>query len=310
MVVKSSHNHHQRNFEALRDELSEAKRGASSRATQFHQTRQKGDVVQQEQSVPDPEPLLRGAPRHPVLEYQRNTTRGIWPASYKDPILIPSVAGPVETETGLYGEPSMVRKAVHPYQQGQGPVIGKPQGIPVPMGSLKQTNERYNPDMFRYPPGTNTVGGAPSLPLGSDFPPIGRGSNPSSDYFRPYGPNSPNSFGNLPFYGNVDAYAPFQEIVSPWEKAGILVSMRKGSSSECKGEECKRHGENELLNLFRRGIAPVQDVWEYMVQDKDGFVIKLENRRYINDGDVVDHVIGKGGPYRAHMFVQNKYIYV
>jgi hypothetical protein len=134
---------------------------------------------------------------------------------------------------------------------------------------------------------------------------MARTNLPSGDFFRPQGPNSPNAAGNMPFYGNVDAYAPFQEINSPWEKAGILVKHDGGNLGDHHLE--KNH---ELLNLYRRAIAPVQDVWEYTVQDKNGFIIKLENRKFIENGDVVDHVIGKGGPFKAHVFVQNKYIYV
>ena len=276
VIVKSMQNEHHKTIERLRQQV-EAR---DTRDASFLESSPSGSR----------EPV----PPHPVLEYQRNIDKGIHPANYKDPIRILDVAGPMSS--GLYGR--------RPYGPNQGPILGKPQNIAVPMGSLKQTNERYNPDMF-LSPGYRPNPEGLSLPLGSDFPPVGRGVNPSSDFYRPQGPNSPSTFGALPFYGNVDAYAPFQEINSPWEKAGLLVSAKGG----CQGDSC-RGKDSELLNLFRRAIAPVQDVWEYMVQDRDGFIIKLENRRFIENGDIVDHVIGKGGPYKAHMFVQNKYINV
>ena len=116
----------------------------------------------------------------------------------------------------------------------------------------------------------------------------------SSQFFRPYGPNIP--VGDVPFIGSVNSYAPFPEVVTPWEKAGILTS----------------HKDDQILNLYRRPIAPLQDLWEYQVQDKDGFVIKLVGVNYIDNGDIIQHVIGKNGlgPWKAHLFVENKYIWV
>jgi hypothetical protein len=134
-----------------------------------------------------------------------------------------------------------------------------PMGLQVPMGSLKATSERYNKDAFvRRLPGSIS--------------------------------------GPGPFYGSVDAYAPFPEIVSPWEKAGLLTSVSR---------------PDELLNLFRRAIVPQQDFWEYQVEDKNGFIIKLDNK-YIEDGDIIHHIIGKQGlgPWKAHVFIQNKYVWV
>lgn len=240
-------------------------------------------------------------PRHPVLEYQRNLDNGIHPATPGDPILIPSVAGPMGND--FYGAQR------RPYGHGGGPILGQPIGVTVPMGTLKQTNERYNPDMFLYG-GAFSASNRPPLarpgvdnPLGTDLP-SPRGGIPSTDFFRPGGPNSPTP-QTLPFYGSVDAYAPFPTIDTPWEKAGLLTSI---PPQNCKGEGCTK---NELLNLFRRAIAPVQDVWEYQVQDKNGFIIKLP-QSFINDGDTIPHVIGKDGvgPWKAHIFVRNKYVWV
>ena len=269
---------------------------------------------------------------HPVLAFQRSHDKGINPANYGDPIRVADVAGPVD----FYGGTTSF---VDSLSLSRG-------SVPIPMGALKKTSERYNKDMFRFSNlARDTVGTA--LPreayASADAPPRGGyqdiyGGNegqafpgsvgppgegmpyrnpsipepgsiymipsPSGDFFRPYasadapprggyGPNIP--VANAPFFGSVNAYAPLPEIVTPWEKAGILTSA--------KG--------NEILNLFRRAIAPVQDLWEYQVQDKNGFVIKLWER-YIEDGDVVSHVIGKDGlgPWKAHVFVQNKYVWV
>lgn len=269
-------------------------------------------------------PVLSVREKHPVLAFQQMHDEGINPANVGDPIRIPNtVNGPM----GLYGEPSRFVDSLR-YSFGSipvpppgenenfGPAPGKPLGIPVPMGALKQTNEYYNPDMFRFSPlAAGTIATALRPPLingvplptplppsnsqvtvpGADFPyqmkPVASG-----DFFRPYGPNVPVS--NVPFFGNVNAYAPFPEINTPWEKAGLLTTT---------GDE-----KNEILNLYRRPIAPLQDLWEYQVQDKNGFVIKLENIKYLENGDVIQHILGKNGlgPWKVTIFVQNKYIWV
>lgn len=217
------------------------------------------------------------------------------------------------------------------YSGDEGPYPGKPLNVPVPASSMKVSNEGYNPDMFRFSPlavGTiasavpfASVAGVPlptigasawssapppskvggyhlpysgALPQvtapGSDFPPQTR-PLASGDFFRPYGPNVP--VANVPFFGSVNAYAPFPEVNTPWEKAGILTSMEN----------------KQIMNLYRRPIAPLQDLWEYQVQDKNGFVIKLPEK-YLQNGDVIPHVTGKEGSWKVHDYIQNKYIWV
>lgn len=222
------------------------------------------------------------------------------------------------------------------YSGDEGPYPGKPQNIPVPASAMKTSNEQFNPDMFRFSPlAVGTVGSAipfgmvnstaappwsspPSnkgsyhLPYsgalpqvtapGSDFPPQTRPLY-SADFFRPYGPNVP--VANVPFFGSVNSYAPFPEVITPWEKSGILTSI---STPEL--DLAGRGGTSpQILNLYRRPIAPLQDLWEYQVQDKNGFVIKL-HAKYLQNGDIVPHVTGKEGSWRVHDYVQNKYIWV
>lgn len=231
---------------------------------------------------------------HPVLAYQYMHDKAINPANLGDPIRIPDVAGPV----GMYGG---VNNFVDSLTISRG-------SVPVPMGALKMTSEKYNKDMFRFNPLANgTIATAlpvnPAALRSESFGPLGKPIIPpgelpyqqhptSQDFLRPYGPNIPVS--NVPFFGSVNAYAPFPEIVTPWEKAGILTSLGL---------------KEELLNLYRRPIAPLQDLWEYQVQDKNGFVIKLENR-YLENGDIIRHIVGKPGEWKTHIFVQNKYIWV
>jgi hypothetical protein len=101
---------------------------------------------------------------------------------------------------------------------------------------------------------------------------------------------------NISFVGSADSFSPAPEVRTQWEKVGLLTSVR--------------HEKDAIMNLFRRPIAPLQDLWEYNAQDKNGFVIKLKQTNFLEDGDVVQHVIGKEGPWRVHIFSDNKWVWV
>jgi hypothetical protein len=118
----------------------------------------------------------------------------------------------------------------------------------------------------------------------------------SHDFNRPYGPNL--SLSQVPFIGSVNSYAPFPEVNTPWEKIGVLTPVN--------------NDKDILLNLYRRAIAPLQDLWEYNVQDKNGFIVLLRGINYLEDGDIIPYVIGKEnlGPFRVHIFNNNKYIWM
>lgn len=240
-------------------------------------------------------------PSHPVLDYQRETSYGTHPANYGDPIRPP---------------PSMLG----PSSLGNYPFVGKPAGVPVPQNAFKETSEKwrrpfysgYNlgiPDYTR-----SSVGPSPS-PFGIvDFPDIQRPLY-SADFFRPYDPNArvDGSYADTPFYrrgqsgalysdgsprfiGSVDAFAPFPEVNTPWEKIGIVSNAPV---------------HEDIFNLYRRPIAPLQDLFEYTVQDKNGFVIPLV-QRFIENNDIIPNIRGYEGkgPWKADVFVNNKYIWV
>ncbi len=256
-------------------------------------------------------------PSHPVLGYQRESSYGTHPASYGDPIRPPpSMLGP--SSLGSYYGSSGSRA-------GPGPFVGKPMGIPVPQGAFKETNERwrrpfydgYNlpvPDYNGLPtPMSYNMTSAPS----SVFPQLER-PLPSADFFRPYGPNAyvDGSYADIPFYrrgggrsplysdgsprfvGSVDAFAPFPEVTTPWEKIGIVSSTHSTP-------------DNTIFNLYRRPIAPLQDLFEYTVQDKNGFVIPL-HQKYLENNDIIPDIKGYEGkgPWKADIFVNNKYIWM
>lgn len=249
---------------------------------------------------------------HPVLAYQYLHDNAINPANLGDPIRIPDIAGP---SGPMYGNPSTIhpfsdglfttRKNERPYSERYpGPFPGRPMGVPVPAGALKISSEAFN-------------GPYGSVPLGDSFP---YNLKPyPNDYFRPYGPNAPLvstiqssgsnpqdyfGTGRMPAVGSSNAFAPFPEVNTAWEKAGVLTSLDSG-------REAVKSGAN-ILNLYRRPIAPAQDLWEYSVQDKNNFIMKLEDVKYLDNGDIVNHVDGKEGmgPWKVKMYINNKWIWV
>ena len=161
------------------------------------------------------------------------------------------------------------------------------QSLPVPAGSLRETNEDYR--------GTQ----ASSWGWNSENQNDGTISNPGG-FFRPYGGQSGTPTG---FFGSASAFSPYPEISTRWEKVGLLTTQETSGPNVGKGV---------ILNLFRRPIAPMHEVWEYRVEDRDGFFIVLPNQNEIRDGDEIPSVVGKGdlGPWKVSLFVKNKWIWV
>ena len=249
-------------------------------------------------------------PDHPVLQYQKHASRYSQPANIGDQIR-PNVglsAGPIDLAYDNYNP---------------GPYPGVPLNIPVPRNTLKETSEEYK------------------LPFYYQRSPL-----ESHDYFRPYGPNygqpsinantvyastpfystkklapalntksgphnipepmivpPTSTVGNVPFISSVNAYAPFPEVYNPWEKVGIVTSSEE-------------EGGSEIMNLMRMPIAPLQDLYRYSVQDKDGFIILLRNMTFLEDGDIIKSIPGKTSKldpskvWKVHIFVGDKYVWV
>lgn len=191
----------------------------------------------------------------------------------------------------------------------------------VPSESLKYTASNYehtgytvpivgpgaNPDTYNYnklnqplingEPVQDFYRGANEIPYNSeDFFPSESTLFNSLGYRGPY--SSP--YLGLEFLGSVDANAVgFKAIDTKWEKIGLLTTTNENDDS--------------ILNLYQRDIAPYRDLYEYAAQDKNGFILPLnKNITYLEEGDIVDHVVGKDteGPWKAHLFYRNKYIYV
>lgn len=180
--------------------------------------------------------------------------------------------------------------------------------VPIPAGALKATNEDYWEAKYYATPGLGlpSFGGIASLGCncGCNAPRPCRNykrlpalKGPTSDnYFTPFGPNS--NLSNVPFISSVNAYSPYPAVESCWEKIGILTSSLSSSDP---------NSERNILNLYRRPIAPVQNLWAYQVQDAAGFVIPLPDRE-IRNGDTVT-VPGKQGVWTAKTFNKDKYIW-
>jgi hypothetical protein len=66
----------------------------------------------------------------------------------------------------------------------------------------------------------------------------------------------------------------------------------------------------KIMNLWARPIAPSQDIYQYQVEDKDGFIIPLEKTGYLEEDDIVNHIPGKPGVWKVDLFQTSKYVWV
>ncbi len=98
------------------------------------------------------------------------------------------------------------------------------------------------------------------------------------------------------YFSSVNSFFPQPSLTNNirWEKYGIVTSLDK---------------DDKIMNLYRRPIAPLQDLFEYSVQNKDGFVIPLRDQ-YLENGDIIENIPGIRGKWKVHDFVKNKYVYM
>lgn len=210
--------------------------------------------------------------------------------------------------------PHYGRNDQYPQQIGSGGSCGS-------IGSTKSCyeyygNENSNPEGvredYRYGRSGYASGGWPFETSKSGFRDYNTYNAPS---YKQY----PNIFGNtswtynmavhrpsgraIPFYSSVKNRglhrgAPLisrNEVATGWEKAGLCISK----------DETNSH----LLNLYRRPIVPLQDLWQYSVQDKNGFIIPL-TQTYLEDGDLVSDIKGKPGLWKVNIYYKDKYVWV
>ena len=245
--------------------------------------------------------------QHPVLEYQRRASYDTHPANYGDPIRPLGIgASPAPSRyTERYDSRVQPRSKkssrdnAYAYDSpGDGPYPGKPLNVPVPQASLKMSSEKY------------------SYPFHYQKKPLS-----PYDYFKPYGPNSPEmqneivyadtpfykrqgeefatgytGSGAIPFISSVNSFAPFPEVQTAWEKTGMIQTEDKRDTT--------------IMSLYRKPISAINDLFEYTVQDKDGFVVPLKVN-YLEDGDTIKSVPGREalGPWKVNIYVNNKWVW-
>ena len=257
-----------------------------------HSRKRSGEIRKSRDAKKSPHPTEREElpkRQHPVLEYQRQASRDTVPANYGDQIRFQgSNTGPSPSRFRTEGGKQ------YAYPLGGGPYPGGFLGVPVQQGNLKISSERYGAPFYYQ-------------------------NNPliSYDFFKPYGPNSPSmqnevNFADIPFYnkpsrgvitgdvpfvGSADSFAPFPEVDTKWEKVGIIQTVNPNN--------------NAIMNIFRKHIAPLQDLFQYTVQDKNGFVVPLKET-YLEDGDIIESVPGREslGKWKFNDYVKYKYIWM
>lgn len=191
------------------------------------------------------------------------------------------------------------------YDVGEGPAYGKPMGVPIPANTIVDTSEsynRYNPEWWRWYYGGSAYSAGSEPPLMAysyQYPALSVPPKAPLSSAWPYGVNvygtpSPPTQGG--FFSSVPTYAPLPSVMSTWEKIGLLVSTTSGA-------------DPIKLTLYRRPIAPAQDVWEYMSQSEGGTEVLLKEKRYLEDGDIIS-VTGYGGEFRVHNYAANRYVWV
>ena len=203
-------------------------------------------------------------------------TKGYQPVAPPPPNIPPHISPP--------SHPSMYNNPVAQFVPGMN-------GLVVPSETLTYTAEGYQKLKRPLYPGGFFQG------YYSDLlnPPLNL--NPPPNYV----PNNYYPSGAVNgFVGSVDVGNPlFPEVATPWRKVGLLTSTDKSDDS--------------TLNLFRQGISPYQEWYQYQAQDKNGFIIPLpKNVTLLKNGDVINDVVGKEskGPFKVSLFYENKYVVI
>lgn len=248
-------------------------------------------VIEKQYSRPYIDAVSSAYEKREIARAFNTLQNAVNPSELGDPIIYPRTSGPVSS-------PSFTGVLVYD-ERNPGPRVGEKMNVPVPQGTLAQYSYPYNKYLISSRmPAFQRAFAPTSQGQGPDFPWSQRPLE-SNDFFKPYGPNTPPNFPS--FVGNVSSFAPVPEVITPWEKAGLLISETDYPSGSSKPQ---------LMNLYRRPIAPLQDLWEYNAQDADGFVIRLDQKRFLENGDVISHIPGKPGTWKVNLPSDNKYVWV
>jgi hypothetical protein len=259
--------------------------------------------------------------QHPVLEYQRNSYYGVDPATWGDSIR-PSYPGASPSPSNYIKKEDRNENS-YAYELGRGPYPGDRMGVPVRRENMKSTNEYHKAPFYNNMNNNNmnnnnmNNNNMNNNNMNNNLP-FDHQNNPlhSYDYFKPYGPNQTsmqseinyvdtpfyNNYNNhngnnsIPFISSVDSFAPFPEVQSNWEKSGMIQTVDPSNT--------------EIMNIYRKAIAPLRDIFEYSVQDKNGFVVPLKET-YLEDGDIIHSIPGREalGKWRYNDYVRYKYVW-
>jgi hypothetical protein len=163
-----------------------------------------------------------------------------------------------------------------------------PMGVMVPYGTIRK---EYIPWTMQSM--TEAPFGIPRRALSTMPRP---GSLPSS--LDPYVPEGRFPLGYSGFVTSVGVPVG-TEVATRWSKVGLLVSL-----NETDGKDPK------IMNLFGRPIAPLQDLFQYRAEDKNGFTIPLTyQKRELSDGDVISEIPGKPGRWKVSLDT-NRYVWM
>lgn len=138
-----------------------------------------------------------------------------------------------------------------------------------------------------------------------------------------------------PIHGNVvNDFYPYPSIVTPNEFRGDIYPYNRfdGDGHRFVGEigstfvpsipdgrfhkvglltqKVSSHDKkNVILNLYKRTISDYAEIYEYSIEDRDGFIIPLKSKVHgdfnrLENGDVIDGVLGyeNNGPFNVNIF--------
>ncbi len=76
-----------------------------------------------------------------------------------------------------------------------------------------------------------------------------------------------------------------------WQKVGVLTAQDK------------------TLNLLARPTTYNEDIWQFRVEDKDGFIIELPESQPYRTGQVIESIPGKAsaGPWTVRIYSRDTY---
>lgn len=89
----------------------------------------------------------------------------------------------------------------------------------------------------------------------------------------------------------------FHALDTRWEKIGVVTTTSLD--------------DDTILNFYRRSVSKVHEIYEYQVEDKNGFVIKLP-QTLLEDGDIIPEILGKEskGSWKVKIFSKDRWVYV